>query len=157
MKSVISEEKTVKNQLSASMLNAMASSIRNPIQAISGLVENSVQGFVYDIAEKGILQGRPLEIDISLHTQGPDHQSYLTVTDNGPGISPSCFKDIITGCFKPQHIQRTRDDLSDYDCAEHGLGIKLSALRLAETCLILSKYRAKNQIGVQYLSVGMLS
>jgi hypothetical protein len=45
----------------------------------------------------------------------------------------------------------------DFDCAQHGIGFKVSAMRLADTCLVLSKCRPRNQFGAQYLSVGLLS
>jgi hypothetical protein len=109
-------------------------------------LENSVQAFCYDIAEKGLTFGKPLAIDVSMQTL--DEKQYLVISDNGPGISPSIFKEVLTTSTKPSPIQRTSEDLSEFDCSEHGMGFKLSALRLADTCLVISKHSIRNQLGI---------
>lgn len=81
----------------------------------------------------------------------------MVVTDNGPGIDPSHFRTLLNFTEKPTRTQRTRDDLIDYDCSEHGIGFRLNAMRLANTCLVISKFRGKGQIGIQYLSVGLIT
>ena len=58
------------------------------------------------------------------------------------------FNDLFTGVIKTQRLYRTREDLADFDSSEHGIGLKLSALRLADTCLILSKFKQKGQVGI---------
>lgn len=37
------------------------------------------------------------------------------------------------------------------------MGFKLSALRLADTCLVISKHSIRNQLGIQYVSLGLIS
>ena len=126
----------------AQLIDAVAYEITNPIQALSNFVENTIQGFVYDISEKGLTQGRPLDIDISFHHTA-NKQAYLSITDNGPGVNPSLFKNLLGYGGKQKRMLRTRDDLTEYDCAEHGIGFRLNALRLADTCLVLSKFKVK--------------
>lgn len=46
---------------------------------------------------------------------------------------------------------------TDFDCSEHGLGFKLSSMRLADSALVLSKFKQSDQLGISYLSVGLLS
>jgi nitrogen-specific signal transduction histidine kinase len=88
-------------QVGASFIEALAQQIENPIQALSNFVENAVQGFVYDVAEQGLTSGRPLDIDISMHSLPFGH---LIVSDNGPGIHPSKFRDFMTSCAKPKKL-----------------------------------------------------
>ena len=44
-----------------------------------------------------------------------------------------------------------------FSISEHGIGVKLSSLRLGETCFIITKTNPSNQTGIQYLTVGLIS
>ena len=48
---------------------------------------------------------------------------------------------------------------SDFNLCEHGINLKLSALRLGSSVLILTKTKPKFEFGTssQYLSIGLLS
>ena len=51
---------------------------------------------------------------------------YLEIKDNGYGINPSVLKEALTSFGLSENIHFK----SDYNLAEHGLGLKLNALRL---------------------------
>jgi hypothetical protein len=76
--------------------------------------------------------------------------------DNGPGINPSFIHEMLHFSEKPKRMQRARDDLTEFDCSEHGVGFRLNTMRLASKCLVISKFKAKNQIGIHYVSIGLI-
>ena len=73
----------------------------------------------------------------------------LVIMDDGPGIDPVAMKDVLTSFGKgpQQHVNKLSqldetmlaEDLLEFDSSEHGIGLKISAMRLANSCLILSK------------------
>ena len=71
----------------------------------------------------------------------------LKIRDNGPGISPLLMKEVLTSFG---YINKLDNNNSQLNFAEHGIGLKINALRIGKTCLILS--RKNNQVSVGLLS-----
>lgn len=80
---------------------------------------------------------------------------YIEIQDTGPGIHPKLFAEMLTS-FGPNILCNFK---SDFNFQEHGISLKLSALRLASTTLIITKTKPTYEYGrsEQYLSIALLS
>lgn len=103
----------------------------------------------------------PLEIEInlkSLEPRGEEKQfnpnTYIEIKDNGAGIHPKMFMDVLTS-FGYNSVKSK----SNYCFSEHGIGLKLSCLRLASSTLIITKTKPVVECGMQscFISFGLLS
>jgi hypothetical protein len=81
--------------------------------------------------------------------------TYLEYKDNGTGMHPKQFMETLTS-FGSSTKPTTK---SDFIFSEHGIGLKLCALRLAQSTLIITKTRPVTEYGTtsHYLSFGLLS
>ena len=62
--------------------------------------------------------------------------NYLEIKDNGIGIHPVFMCDALTSFGKSSNISLPKND---FILCEHGMSLKLNALRLGDTVLIISK------------------
>ena len=76
-----------------------------------------------------------IEISDEEEEEEKSRQYYFEIKDNGVGIHPVQFKDMLT-TFGSNNIQQTKND---FNLSEHGINMKLSALRLGSTVLIITK------------------
>ena len=106
---------------------------------------------------------QPLEIGINLVSVGAcdggvdiGPNSYLEVRDNGPGIHPKMFMEVLTSFGATSLISKNK---SEHNYAEHGVGLKLNCLRLARTSLIITKTRPVLEFGMlsYYISFSLIS
>ena len=81
----------------------------------------------------------------------------IRIKDNGPGVSPFQMKETLTSFGMTQNMRNSMSHSSPFSISEHGIGLKLSLLRLGDTCVIITKTNPKDQIGVQYLTIGLIS
>ena len=66
------------------------------------------------------------------------------------------MKETLTS-FGMTETMRSSSQRGPFNMAEHGIGMKLSSLRLGNTSLIVTKTNPCNQTGIQYLTVGLIS
>eukprot|EP00347_Sterkiella_histriomuscorum_P007476 403348772 len=80
---------------------------------------------------------------------------YIEVKDNGPGIHPKQLMEVLTS-FGSSNLLNIK---SDYNFSEHGINLKICALRLANNALIITKTKPIVEYGStsQYLSIALLS
>jgi hypothetical protein len=80
--------------------------------------------------------------------------TYIEIKDNGAGIHPKMFMDVLTS-FGYNSVKSK----SNYCFSEHGIGLKLSCLRLAATTLIVTKTKPVIECGIAsyFVSFGLLS
>ena len=83
-------------------------------------------------------------------------KTWIKIKDNGPGISPYLMKETLTSFGLTKEMKKNNEG-GPFSLADHGINLKLSSLRLGETCLIISKTSPQNQVGVQYLTIGFIS
>jgi hypothetical protein len=69
----------------------------------------------------------------------------LRIRDDGSGMHPKVMKGILTsfGVFKTES-----DSANDFNQSEHGIGLKINALRLGDTCLIVSRQDWNVSVGL---------
>ena len=79
----------------------------------------------------------------------------IRIKDNGRGIPPAELREALTsfGASKTADTRRS----GDFNTREHGMGLKLNALRLGRTCLIMTKSKAPNKPNTQHFQIGLLS
>ena len=137
-------------------MQCFASFIDNSIQAFDyynylvrqGKIENAQNTFFLkiDISLKGTQQSNfddLLVVDLDDIDDELCNQSYIEIKDNGVGISPLALKETLTTFGMINNYQYK----SDYNMSEHGINLKLSSLRLASTCLIISKTKPTFSFG----------
>jgi sensor histidine kinase YesM len=69
----------------------------------------------------------------------------LEIKDNGPGMNPKALVDALTsfGNHKQSGLR------GDFNLGEHGIGLKLNALRLGHSMLIITKTKGVMEYGCQ--------
>ena len=72
-----------------------------------------------------------------------DRENYLEIKDNGPGIHPKQLKEALTS-FGSNYLLKFK---SDFNLSEHGMSMKLNALRLGNNTLIISKTKPVMEFG----------
>ena len=93
--------------------------------------------------------------EANLKVKGDIGANYvIEVRDNGPGIHPKQMMDALSSFGGS-----TLGFKNDHNMSEHGIGLKLNALRLGNTLLIISKTKPTNDYGsmTSYLTIGLLS
>jgi hypothetical protein len=60
-------------------------------------------------------------------------------------MSPQLMKEVLTSFGYLHKLDNTN---SQYNCAEHGIGLKINTLRLGKTCLILTRKNNKVSVGL---------
>jgi hypothetical protein len=97
-------------------------------------------------------------IDLSDDEEEKLPQPYFEIKDNGAGIHPSLMKDALTSFGQSLNAEQ-KGIKSEFQLSEHGIGLKLNGLRLAQNVLVISKTNPVNNYGnvIQYLSFGLLS
>jgi hypothetical protein len=86
---------------------------------------------------------------VNVTSSGPE-PFCIRIRDDGSGISPKVMKGILTsfGVFKTES-----DSPNDFNQSEHGIGLKINALRLGTTCLIVSRQGRNVSIGLISLKI----
>ena len=74
-------------------------------------------------------------------------RTWIKIKDNGPGISPYLMKETLTSFGLTKEMKKNNEG-GLFSLADHGINLKLSSLRLGETCLIITKTSPQNQVGV---------
>lgn len=159
-----------------SFIKSMADQITWPLQCFAGFIDNSIEAF--DIAKtkheasKGSQPGlvmnhqrfnSTLDIEINLvqygggsHDEKYSTKSYLEIKDNGTGIHPKEFMEALTTFGTASNASKSK---SSHVFAEHGVGIKLNSLRLAQSTLIITRTKPVHDCGSTtfHVSFGLLS
>ncbi len=123
--------------------------IENPIASICKLIENSVQAsassILINLAKIRNFGARSAEESDKFDGL------CLHIKDNGVGIPKHLMHQVCTSFGKINHTVTA----NDFHTAEHGVGLKLNALRIGKTCLILT--RSGNNVSVGLLSLQFIA